>query len=189
MRFLLGAITVIIVGAILSLVVIFSGVCSVAATQEDPAIVQWVLSTAMDHSVENHAKSITAPALDNAAMRQAGFVHYDQMCVMCHGAPGASRGRFARGLNPEPPSLAPEIEEWSPAELFWITKHGIKMTGMPAFSPTRSDDEIWSIVAFLQTLPDLTPEQYLAMRKPQTAAQPADTTKPRQTERHDDNHR
>ncbi len=188
MRFLLGALSVIVVAGLIGLGVIFTGAWNIAATVEDPAIVKWAAEETVEHSVEKHAAEITAPALDKESMRKAGFVRYDAMCVACHGAPGASRAKFARGLNPEPPSLAPEIEEWSPAELFWITKHGIKMTGMPGFGPTHSDDEIWDIVAFLQSLPDLTPQQYLAMRA--SSSQPSDTTQSRKSklERHDDDH-
>jgi mono/diheme cytochrome c family protein len=72
----------------------------------------------------------------------------------------------ARGLLPEPPELAVVAEEWSVAELFWITKHGIRMTGMPAFGPTHSDAELWEVVAFLRVLPALTPEAYRALLGP-----------------------
>ena len=50
-------------------------------------------------------------------------------------------------------------------ELFWVIKHGIKMTGMPAWGPTHSDDKIWAMVAFVKTLPDMTPAQYKAMQQ------------------------
>ena len=55
-------------------------------------------------------------------------------------------------------------------ELFWVTKNGIRMTGMPAWGPTHNDKDIWSVVAFVQTLPNLGPEEYkrivgLAKRK------------------------
>jgi mono/diheme cytochrome c family protein len=88
------------------------------------------------------------------------------MCVGCHGAPGVSRFPITRGLNPEPPSLLTAAKEWKPEELFWIIKYGIKMTAMPAYGIHHSDNELWSIVAFLISLPDLDPDEYLAMLNP-----------------------
>jgi mono/diheme cytochrome c family protein len=47
----------------------------------------------------------------------------------------------------------------TPPELFWILKHGIKMTGMPSWGD-HGDDELWAVVAFLQKLPSMTKEDY-----------------------------
>lgn len=85
------------------------------------------------------------------------------MCAACHGAPGVERGALGKGMNPEPPDLAAEAAEWSDRELFWITKHGIKLAGMPAFGVTHSDEEVWGIVAFLRRLEHISPEEYRRM--------------------------
>lgn len=53
--------------------------------------------------------------------------------------------------------------EYSDAELYWIIKHGIKMTGMPAFGLTHSDEDLWAIVAFLRELPQVKAQEYEAM--------------------------
>ena len=82
------------------------------------------------------------------------------MCVTCHGAPGVERGTLGKGINPKPPNLAKEAGEWSDRELFWITKHGIKLAGMPAFGVTHSDEELWAIVAFLRRLETMSAEEY-----------------------------
>jgi len=65
-------------------------------------------------------------------------------------------------MNPKPPILA-EGPAGDPREDFWIIKHGIKMTGMPAWGVTHSDEEIWNIVAVLQQLPRLSPAAYQAL--------------------------
>ena len=77
------------------------------------------------------------------------------MCEECHGAPGVERSEMGKGLYPRGPKLLWAAKEDSPSELFWITKNGIKMTGMPAFGPTHSDEEIWAIVAFVKKLPGI----------------------------------
>jgi len=154
----------IVVVAIVALAVIYSGIYSVAANYPDNAAVEWLLSTTMDHSVRRHAAGIQVPPLDDPAMIQAGFNHYRRMCRGCHGAPGVEN-KGGPVFNPEPPELTEETAEWKPNELFWITKNGVRMSGMPAWSPSHSDEDIWAIVAFTRKLPTMTAAQYQAMEK------------------------
>jgi hypothetical protein len=84
------------------------------------------------------------------------------MCIDCHLAPDAKESEIREGLYPQPPNLTEQIDA-SPAEMFWVIKHGIKMSAMPAWGKTHDDGSIWGIVAFLQKLPELTPEQYQAL--------------------------
>src|SRR3546814_5639660 len=72
---------------------------------------------------------------------------------------------MGKGTNPAPPELSETVHKWTPAELFWIVKYGLKMTGMPAWGPTHRDDELWAITAFLLRLPELSPEEYRSMTK------------------------
>ena len=153
-RTLIFLIVILIVGALLF---IYSGTYNVAATSPDHFIVAWVLDKTKDYSIKKHSESIERPKLNDQTLVKQGYELYDNSCAGCHGAPGKDP---AEGFNPSPPPLAEEVEALSSAELFWITKNGIKMTGMPAFGLFNSDEEIWSIVAFLKRLPDLTPETY-----------------------------
>lgn len=140
---------------------VYSGLYDVAADVEHTGPMEWVLSTTQSRSVHRRAEEVRPPAWlaqPDPAVLRTGLVHYHEMCVTCHGAPGIGLSEIAQGLNPAPPELSHEAEE--PGELFWVTKHGIKMTGMPAFGVTHSDEEIWAIVAFLQQMPQLTKEQY-----------------------------
>jgi len=158
---LIGAIIgLAVILAILIVLFINSGIYDVAATYPDSAPVAWVLSNTMDHSVERHARGIKVPALDDPAMIQAGLRRYKENCVMCHGAPGVRVGEVGRGLNPKPPRLTETAGDWKRNELFWITKHGIRMSGMPAWGVTNSDNDIWAIIAFVQKLPSMTPSEY-----------------------------
>jgi mono/diheme cytochrome c family protein len=88
------------------------------------------------------------------------FRAFKEMCTPCHGAPGKERGVIGKGLQPPAPDLSGAAQHWKRAELFWVVKNGIKMTGMPAFGPTHSDDEIWLVVAFLQRLPNVNSAEY-----------------------------
>jgi len=142
---------------------IYSGIISIAATNPHSALVYWALSTASDNAIHYHAKGIIAPSLDSRQMVLAGFRHYREMCVGCHLAPGIASSEISKGLMPAPPKLQEAAEEWTPAELFWVIKNGIKMTGMPAWGPTHSDKKLWQIVAFVKRLPKMTLAQYQAL--------------------------
>lgn len=144
-------------------VMMYSGVIDVGATNPHSPLTEFVLSTTLDNSVRQHAKGIKAPPLDDPAMVMEGFRHYREMCVGCHLRPGLRSSEIRKGLLPEPPKLRDVVEEWHPNELFWIIKNGVKMTGMPAWGPTHSDEKIWAMVAFLEKLPDMDERQYLEM--------------------------
>ena len=165
MNFIKGLLGLVVLGIIAGLAVMLSGVVNVAATNPHNPITALILETTMDNSVRHHAKGITAPPLDDAKMVMEGFRHYREMCVGCHLAPGINSSEIRKGLLPEPPKLQDAVDDWKPNELFWIIKNGVKMTGMPAWGPTHSDQKIWAIVAFLEKLPHMTAEQYKEMDK------------------------
>ncbi len=148
----------IILGAV---IFIYSGTYNIAATVPHSEVAAWVFNTVKMSSVRKHSEGIKEPSLEGEALVREGFEHYENMCVGCHGAPGTDP---AKEFNPAPPALADVVLELRPAELFWIIKNGIKMTGMPESGSTRSDEEIWGIVAFIERLPELTPEQYKLMK-------------------------
>ena len=143
---------------------IFSGFYDVAADSEHINPVQWVLRTTQSRSVHRRAEEVRPPgwlAKPDPAVLRNGLVHYHAMCVTCHGAPGVRISSVGQGLNPAPPELSGHQDD--AGETFWIVKHGIKMTGMPAFGVTHSDEELWAIVALVQKMPDLTPVDYQKM--------------------------
>jgi mono/diheme cytochrome c family protein len=139
---------------------VYSGRYDVAATAPHWQVTRWVLETARVTSIKAHAAGIAVPpGLDDPAKILIGVEHFAAHCAVCHGAPGVPKGDIARGLYPPPPDLAKAAPLYGPAELFWILKHGIKMTGMPAWND-HSDEELWATVAFLETLPSMTEQDY-----------------------------
>src|SRR6185312_11200826 len=128
------------------------------------ALVQSIIEVARDRSVESRADGIAVPKLNDAGLIADGASHYDAMCTGCHLAPGLKENEMRPGMNPKPPILA-DFPADDPAEQFWIVKHGLKMTGMPAWGTTHTDAEIWEIVAFLQKIHSLSPEKYHALIK------------------------
>jgi mono/diheme cytochrome c family protein len=158
--FVWGVVATLVVGTLVALFIVFSGVVNVGATQEPSGLQTWLLSTTMDNSVSNHAGDIQVPDLDGEGVVASGAASFESMCATCHGAPGREPGPLADGLHPAAPDLAKTADNWTAAELFWITKHGIKMTGMPAWAPTHSDDELWPMVKFMTDMDDIDAQRY-----------------------------
>ena len=165
---------------------VFTASYNVAATDPHSRLMQWMLHTTMHRSVTARANSIHPPAQFTQEQVREGALEFGEMCAPCHGAPGKERGEMGKGLNPSPPDLAEVGSEWSSAEIFWIVKNGIKMTGMPAFGPTHPDDLLWSIVAFVRQLPQVTPEDYKKIEN--TLSQKHPTNEHEHTHEHDHQH-
>ncbi len=160
MRVIVTLVAVFVVLAALLLAVVYTGAYDVAADSPHTRLTRWALSTTMDNSVERQAAGIEAPDLSEPARLREGAAHYKENCEVCHVGPGVEESEIHKGLNPHAPELVRSADDWSPSELFWITKHGIKMSGMPAFGRTHSDEEIWNIVAFVQELPKMSAARY-----------------------------
>jgi mono/diheme cytochrome c family protein len=153
-----------IIAAIGAAVFFFGGFYSVAGTAEDPAIVHWALVRVRTASIERYAHDQPPASINNPASVKAGAKAYAARgCTTCHGGPGVEWAKFSEGLHPDPPDLKEVVDQLSPAQLFWVIKHGINMTGMPSFELAGvKDDEIWSIVAFLKKLPTVSEADYKA---------------------------
>ena len=151
------------VGAAAALVTIHGGLYNVSATEQHTAPVYWALEAGMRNAVKLRARDITPPELSGSALVQRGLVLHREACVQCHGAPGVPPGDAGKGLLPVPNNLVQTAREWSAAEIYWVTRHGLKMTGMPAWGMRFADDDLWAIVAFVKHLPRLSVADYEAM--------------------------
>jgi mono/diheme cytochrome c family protein len=139
---------------------IYLGIYNVAATNPHWAATYWVLETARVRSIKMHAADITVPpGLDDQTKIESAVGHFAAHCAECHGAPGAKQGDPAQGMYPRPPDLTNVSKRFTPAEIFWILKNGIKMSGMPSMADD-GDDMLWATVGFLEKLPTLSEEDY-----------------------------
>ena len=149
---------------------IYAGAFDVAATDKHSNIVYAVLQTARVRSIKVHAGGIVPPAdLDSHARVVNGTSHFAEHCAMCHSAPGVEAQDLADGMYPKPPVLTDVAKRYTPGELFWILKNGIKMSGMPSWGD-HSDDDLWNTVAFMEKLPDMSDQDYDKLVKAATAA-------------------
>jgi cytochrome c553 len=107
-----------------------------------------------------------------------GAGHYETGCRPCHGSHEFRHPRIVQQMLPPPPYLPSRLSAWEPDEIFYIVKHGIKFTGMPAWPAPQRDDEVWAMVAFLRTLPTLDAAAYQQLVHGD--ATPYETVVPRQ---------
>jgi mono/diheme cytochrome c family protein len=158
----IGALGIIV--AVAAGVYLFGGFYNVAATQADPAPVSWALIKVRMASVDRHATDSPPSGYDTPDKVQAGAKAYlTRGCTNCHGGPGVEWQKFSEGLRPDPPDLTKIVKEREPRHLFWVVKNGINMTGMPSFGAIGMEDpEIWSVVAFLKKLPDVSEADFKA---------------------------
>ena len=163
----------ILIGAMIALAVVVpaatyafvkSGLFDVGASSPHSEFTEWITHETMIHSVRRHAEPVTPARGFTAAQVLAGFCAYETHCVACHGAAAVARQEWASGMEPAPPYLLDVQQRFTPRQLFWIVKNGIKMTGMPSWRSSLSDAQIWSVVGWLEVSSKLPPQTYVQWR-------------------------
>ena len=152
---------VMITGLILMTVLglfIYSGLYNIGADDHHTQPVFTLIETLRDQSIHRRAKDIVVPNLEDPQLILKGAGQYAAMCTSCHLSPSTNDSELRSGMYPQPPNLS-KIQ-LDPKNAFWVIKHGIKMSAMPAWGSSHDDATIWSMVAFLQKLPNMTPQQY-----------------------------
>ena len=159
-----------------------SGIMPIKASSGHWPITAWLLNFTMRRSVITHSLGMNAPKLDDAALVAKGATHYEFGCRPCHGGPHLPQPVIAGHMTPHPPHLPPEIPKWQSEELFYIVKHGVKFTGMPAWPAQKRDDEVWAVVAFLLKVPNLSADEYhklaRSLKAPAATIEDLSETKP-----------
>lgn len=161
MRTLLTIALTILVLGVLAAGLVWSGAYNVGADDPHTRPVQALLETLRERSIETRSRDVSAPDLASAELIRSGAGNYDAMCAGCHLAPEMSESELSKGLYPAPPNFAKDPID-DPAAAFWVIKHGIKASGMPAWGKSMEDQYIWGMVAFLRQLPDLDAGEYRA---------------------------
>lgn len=165
----LGLSALALLGAAAGLGFLYSGIYPMGADDPHTKPVYWALETLRERSIAVRSEQIPVPSLNAPQMLLDGGADYNDMCAGCHLKPGVKTSDMALGLYPQPPNLtlSPTShghyhgdEMPGAARQFWIIKHGIKASGMPAWGKTHDDARIWAMVAFLQKLPQLDATQY-----------------------------
>jgi len=158
--------------------VVFFGLYDVSATREHTQPVYTLMEQTLRWSVRQRARSIDAPTPSDAALLR-GTACYRDHCLQCHGAPGVAPQTLGKSMQPLPGSLADAARRWRARELYWITRHGIRMSGMPAWEVQLSDADLWAVTHFVGQMAELSPAAYQAQaaaaRSQQCTERPAET--------------
>lgn len=147
-------------GALVAAVVVYGGLYDVASTRQHWQPTHTLLETAMRQSVKLRARDVAEPPLADETMALRGAACFRDKCVQCHGAPGVAQGDVGKSMQPLPGPLVDAPRHWRARELYWVTRNGIKMSGMPAWEYRLADAELWDVVAFMQRLPQLNAADY-----------------------------
>lgn len=155
---LIAVVATVVVIVVVAAALVFSGLPSVAAFPVGSSWLDGLMGHGSKASIQRHARSPSPPPPANALM--LGAAHYTEMCESCHGAPGVEPSEVGQGLNPRAPHLDKVARQWTDPQLFWIVKHGIRMTGMPGFGKTHPDSMVSAIVYFVRRLPTMSASEY-----------------------------
>jgi mono/diheme cytochrome c family protein len=137
----LGAAAAIVAGLAVLAAVVVLGLIPANADSKPPALERWIAKKAL-----------------RAANLIAGIKLYAADCAVCHGAADGKASHIASGLYQRAPQLAKHgVEDDEDGENYWKIAHGIRMTGMPGFSKSLSQSEIWTLALFLKHMDALPP--------------------------------
>ncbi len=169
---ILGALAVLVLAAALGTgVFVWSGWYDISANVQHTQPVYTLLEKTMHRSVKRRAAGIEPPALDAPALVSRGAACYVDKCLQCHGGPGVAQAEIGRSMQPLPGPLVDASAKWRASELYWITRNGIKMSGMPAWQHRLPDADLWALVAFMQRLPTLTAAEFRGLAESGAGAQ------------------
>ncbi|MCR6631319.1 MAG: cytochrome c [Magnetospirillum sp.] len=140
--------------------VVGTGAFDVSASTPHWDVTTKFLRMVRDRSIAVRSAEVIPPGnLEDRSQLVEGVVHFQSHCAVCHGAPGVEPSEIAQGMYPPPPDLGRTAVERGPAEVFWIVKNGIKMSGMPAWGG-HGDERLWPVVALTSKLPSMNAAAY-----------------------------
>ncbi|GMR14794.1 MAG: hypothetical protein BMS9Abin30_0402 [Gammaproteobacteria bacterium] len=163
---------------------VWSGAYNIAATDKHWAVTNELLEILRERSIEVRAKDIVVPEnLEDSTLIASGAGNYEEMCSSCHLAPGVENTEIYEGLYPQPPVFNGSAHDaHDEKDNFWVIKNGIKLTGMPAWGASHTDDDIWALVAFINQLDEMSADEYLEI----TAGGEGHDDSPADEEEHED---
>lgn len=152
-----------VIGAGVAGYILYFGVYNVSALQQHTGIVFEVLEYARVRAISTRSEQ-QVPDLSATDWRGRGAALYHRHCTHCHGGPGVAPDAYSLGMMPAPSPIVKIGRERTPEDIFWVIKHGVKMSGMPAWQYRLNEEDTWSVVALIKRLPTLTPNEYARLQ-------------------------
>jgi len=141
------------------------GLYPIGADNPPGSIERAIAGGAMDHYAEKHKPAGDNPVQVGPDSLMEGAKEYEEHCAFCHGGAKATISPMQDKFNPPTPQLINRIPHDDDAWLFWVTKHGVRMTGMPAWDGILSDVEMWKVIAFIKHSDKLPPDVQSAWQR------------------------
>lgn len=160
--FLAGIIATLLAIVVAVFAVAHVGLYPIGADNPPGALERALANRALDVYASKHKPEGSNPTTVTAANLTEGAKEYEEHCAFCHGGAKAKISPMQNKFNPPVPQLINQIPHDDDAWLFWVTKHGVRMTAMPSWDGVLSDDEMWKIVAFIKHSDKLPPETQAA---------------------------
>ena len=149
-KILLGAFLVILATLVAGLVILRLGLVPVSADGSHSRLESRIMPVVLHAAVARQARPTTTPPAMGEEARQSGVHTYKSSCATCHGSLNGKASEYGQAFYPPAPAFSGRLPGYKDVELFWIIKHGIRNTGMPAWAGVLSDEEIWQVVAVLK---------------------------------------
>jgi thiosulfate dehydrogenase len=155
-----------VLGLIAALVLLAAGACvyfgfglAPVATAAAPMPFEKLLANRALHAAVAKAANVPSPVPPTEPTMMAGAMVYHDNCAVCHGVPGQAATAIAKGMFPKPPQLfqGHGVTDDPVGETFWKVQNGIRLTGMPGFKGSLSDEDMWQVsqlLAHADKLPD-----------------------------------
>jgi mono/diheme cytochrome c family protein len=160
--FVLGIVLTLIVLAAAVYAVSTFGLYPIGADNPPSSLESRLAGRAMDEYADKHKPDTPSPIQPTPANLADGAKEYEAHCALCHGGAASKISPMQNKFNPPVPQLVNRVPHDPETWLFWVTKHGVRMTGMPTWDGVLSDDDIWKIVAFIKRSNQLPPEAQAA---------------------------
>jgi mono/diheme cytochrome c family protein len=149
-RLLFAILATLAAEASLGVVVLSLGLAPVAADQRPSPLEARILGVALRKAVVRRTSGEPEPPPPSNEDLASGAEIYKEMCSRCHGEPGAVSSSLGSSFYPPAPLLPGHGSEWSERQLFWIIKHGIRNTAMPAWAALLADENIRQVAALVK---------------------------------------
>jgi mono/diheme cytochrome c family protein len=117
-------------------------------------------------SVRRRAPELSNPVPPTDENLIAGAKIYSDECAGCHGAAGKP-DQTSDSLYPPIPQLPAVGTTYTEAQIFWVAKHGIRLSGMFANGKWDSDQKLWTVAAYIKRIKTLPPRVQQELAKPQ----------------------
>jgi mono/diheme cytochrome c family protein len=148
------------VALIAAYTLIQSGFIPANADAQPSSLETWAARTSLEATLRRNTPKNANPVALTEQNLLNGVHLFAQNCAVCHGSAkgAASPSPIAKGLYQKPPQFATDgVEDDTEDVSFWKIKHGIRLTGMPSFGYSLSDQEIWTLALFLKHMDKLPP--------------------------------